>query len=129
MNIKKWVRRARLNGVEFFNSKAVRTLKDVDYAIQARDTISTQIDKYKSNGRVGIIWEGMDCDCSQFSYASILSANVYTILTHINSKYEDAEGPLSYTFCSVTYAKNYRRSSRDLALEAFENGHPWSISY
>jgi hypothetical protein len=129
LNIRSWARKARLNGVKFFNAKAVRSLKDVDYSINAKYELAYHIEKYAVNGKIGIIWDCMDCDCAQWTVGQVVDATVMGLKHMIESAYDDAEGPISYYFCSPERAKKQKRTSRDLALEAFENGHPWSITY
>jgi hypothetical protein len=126
-DIKAWVRYTRVQGYEFFNAKSVRALKDVDLNIEERAAIEHQIAKYKRNGKVGIIWDSMDCDCCRTTYGRVANASLMSLMRTIHQSYDDAEGLISYSFCEPQTAKEYNRTSRDLALEAFEDGHHWVI--
>lgn len=126
-DIKAWVRYTRVQGYKFFNAKAVRALKDVDWSIEERNTIQHQIAKYVQNGKVGIIWDSMDCDCCRSTYGNVANASLMSLMRTIHRAYDDAEGPVNYSFCEPQVAKEYNRTTRDLALEAFEDGHAWVV--
>lgn len=69
-------------------------------------------------------------DCDQFSrnYEDEISANVVAVERWQDRFYEDAEGPRSWYFLEPETPR-VEESTRDYALEAFENGHSYSITY
>lgn len=76
------------------------------------------------HGEVAVVTAGMDCDCSCWSgRVSILPANVMFVERWLNEFYDSAEGPQSHEIMRPSEARSIKSSSRDLALEAFEDGH------
>lgn len=67
---------------------------------------------------------GMDCDCSQFSYLTYIPATRAEYEREAQSLYDWADGPLSVSPVPAGEVDNFKAYSRDLALEAFEDGHP-----
>jgi hypothetical protein len=75
-------------------------------------------------GKVAVVWSGMDCDCVRFSgVVSIVDADKASVEAHIEREYEYAEGPLSFYITKPSDAAKIHYESRDLAMEAFEDGH------
>ena len=128
MNYRDWYKKHR-HVLRGSNRKAVMALKPVMDTINEREALLYQASRYSENGQVGIIWDGMDCDCASYSYSSVVDASPVTLHRYVYSMLEGAEGPLSYRFVSKTSAHNYKRTSRDLALEAFEEGHSHVVYY
>ena len=92
-------------------------------------TLIRQVKEFAEQGKVAMVNSGMDCDCSRWENAySIIPATVEAVDAWVNDFYSNAEGPQSYRLERPSVAKKLQRSSRDLALEAFEDGHPYSIS-
>lgn len=88
------------------------------------------IAKLAENGTIAVVWSGMDCDCSAFENdVWIVPADWRSIEEHIHDRYKWADGPIGYFLQKPSIAKALHRSSRDLALEAFEDGHPHLIYY
>lgn len=130
MDFKNWVRKAIRNGCQFENIKAIRSLKDVQFNINERAKYSRIIKNKIVGGKVGLITSGMDCDCAAFEYASVVDAtSIARIVARIHEAYDNAEGPLNFRFVTPNEAKQYQGYSRDLALEAFEEGHPHVVYY
>jgi hypothetical protein len=72
---------------------------------------------------------GMDCDHSYWEHPCKYD-NIFHAEKCIDSAYEDAEGALTFTRITrdeYDRCKERGNVSRDLALEAHENGHPHSI--
>lgn len=81
--------------------------------------------EFGEDGMVAVVWSGMDCDCVRYSgNAYIIPSDWRSIMDHINSTYEWADGPCHYYFEKPSVAEQIHRQSRDLAMEAFEDGHP-----
>lgn len=90
-----------------------------------RAALAGEIEHKASGGKVAMVESGMDCDCVQYSgrirmVQAIVSAYVHAV----NRAYADAEGPISIYMATPAEARAIRYSSRDLAAEAHEDGHP-----
>ena len=116
-------------------------------AVQKRIRENAIINNAVQNSKpVALVWSGMDCDCSRYSgvvhlYSIDLDSEHYydsrsgepfkTLREAIDYAIEDyykwSDGPASYMVVSEEEAKNIEYQSRDLALEAFEDGHPFAI--
>lgn len=80
-------------------------------------------------GEVAIVRSGMDCDCSTFCDVSHVNANWYDVETYINEDQSWADGPVSYSLITPAEEAEFNPPpSRDLALEAFEDGHSHIVS-
>ena len=75
-----------------------------------------------ADGDVAIVVSGMDCDCVKFTWSHVAPAVPLAIEHFINHSNYWADGPQSVHVVPVDDApESY---SHDLALEAFEDGHP-----
>jgi hypothetical protein len=91
--------------------------------INERETIKTRLAASVEAGMIAIVHSGMDCDCSQFSYVDHVPVmSVISFQRNFDRVHQDAEGPTSYYFGKPSQYP-ISHESRDLALEAFENGH------
>lgn len=89
-----------------------------------------EIRRKAEGGEVAVVHNGMDCDCSRWEGVVVyLPANLKEVEGWVESFYDNAEGPQGHYLEYPSVAASLRSSSRDLALEAFENGHPHSIHY
>ena len=78
-------------------------------------------------GEVCLVIDSMDCDCYRVTYGVILPAVRVVVEDYVNQLYEDAEGPTSVY---ITHPDEMpERQERDLALEAYEDGHPHVVYY
>jgi hypothetical protein len=93
--------------------------------LQGRLVLRNTIDRHAERGEVGIAWSSMDCDHTYASGVVVVPANIYSVLKFEDSLYDDAEGPVSMT---LTAPVRQRNPSRDLALEAYEDGHAHTVS-
>lgn len=96
--------------------------------LMLRQVLAEMIEKLTDEeGEIAINVESIDCDCCLSSYSFILSSvtSLY-IERRINGIYDGAEGPTRVWLSSPMV--RIESQSRDLALEAFEDGHPHSIS-
>ncbi len=114
-----------LNKVEEVTQK----LKNLSEARKARQSENQTIDFCKiTKQRVAVVWSGMDCDCMSYTGdITLLEPDRKVIDEHIERTYHWADGPCWYHLTTETNTQGIKRTSRDLALEAFEDGHPWSI--
>lgn len=102
-------------------------LKDESW-LANRAQIKGIIDKYVDDaGQVGVVESGRDCDCVEYCHGSTKTNLTPPQFCKMrDDMYEWAEGPCYLSICSVRdLPDNYQR---DLAMEAFENGHPHFIT-
>lgn len=98
---------------------------------QARLRENRIIEHCRATGqKVALVWSGMDCDCVRYSGSvGLHEPNRKAIDASIEHEYEWADGPCGYYMCTEEEARKVERTSRDLALEAFEDGHPHVVYY
>lgn len=92
--------------------------------LRGRARLRAAIAEHAVDGRVALAVTQMDCDCAQWSSTVTLLASVDAINAYLERLYDDAEGPVTWSFISPEEQAEFVPQSRDLALEAFENGHP-----
>ena len=96
--------------------------------LQERLTFKNQIDNLNWRGKVAIVYGGVDCDHSTWdNRVALIDANVTSVNGWENDYMEYAEGSQWWNIEPMGYALSLKRSSRDLAMEAFEDGHPHVI--
>ena len=86
-----------------------------------------QLDEYTVDGKVAVSVDQMDCDCSRWTSSNVMPAVGVLIERHLEHIYNDAEGPIYGMWFSKPVDKA-EYVSRDLAMEAFEDGHAGSVS-
>lgn len=85
---------------------------------------SLHIAKVAQGGKVLIVSSGVDCDHSSWAgRTELVDATSVAVDAWIDRFYECAEGPQSFFITSPDQAPEFEEESRDLALEAHENGH------
>lgn len=70
---------------------------------------------------------GMDCDCTQYSHLSTAPATFKAYEAWQDEQLEWADGPMHFSIMPEHEADSFRSYSRDLAMEAYEDGHPHVI--
>lgn len=84
----------------------------------------TKIKSVAEHGEVAVVESGMDCDCVQYSgHVTITTADVRAVEDHIAERLAWADGPINFRLMKPSEARGLVARSRDLALEAYENGH------
>ena len=97
--------------------------------LAARARLSAEIASLAQDGRVAIVYGGIDCDCSRWdNRVSLVPATHWAVARWVDSYMEGAEGPQWWHLSRPSAAPRWS-SSRDLALEAFEDGHPHIVYY
>lgn len=92
-----------------------------------RQELQETIAKYKTDEGICVVQSGRDCDCVEYVHSSIVKhPTVMKLWREQESTYEWADGPCYVGFCSIEDRPNSR--SRDLAMEAYENGHPHYVT-
>jgi hypothetical protein len=95
-----------------------------DDRLEERAGLAARIAQCAQGGRVAIVYGGMDCDCSRWDDRVVLvPATTVAVERWIDSYHERAEGPQWTRVTTPAEARGLKASSRDLALEAFEDGH------
>ena len=93
-----------------------------------RVQIKAQLDHCTEDGNVCIVESGMDCDSVRYCHGRVKpTPTVIAYMRDCDSMYEWADGPCHMGICKPS--ERPESYSRDLAMEAFENGHPHYISY
>lgn len=107
-----------------FRLKSVR-VSDVHHAINWRAELAEQIAGKVESGRLGVVRDGMDCDCTQYhrEYA-VDFRGLVAFARYESDHYDSLDGRESTRYASPSDIDRARNASRDLALEAFEDGHP-----
>lgn len=80
-------------------------------------------DFINSRGMVAVeVWQ-MDCDCSAWTTLNEIKPSYYEYEKLRDSVYDGAEGPVRFSFLEPEMTDTWESESRDLAMEAHENGH------
>ena len=106
---------------------AERRLPRVDHLINERAQWRAHIDANTEGGMVALCRSGMDCDCSKYWDVRIVPAPVSVVawLRELDNHCQWLDGPESTWFDKPSnHPEGDEHESRDLALEAFEDGHP-----
>lgn len=102
---------------------------DSDARINERAALVERIRECAEDGRILVVESGMDCDCVR--YAGLLRscpATVRDFYALHDQVMRAAEGPVSLFIDRPSNARCHAYHSRDLALEAHEDGHPHCVS-
>jgi len=108
----------------------LRKLGKFDSKRFGTDYLAEKINKIKKihslaeGGKILIIVGGCDCDGTEYDgYTYLVDAN-FTAVSHFeNEQANGADGVIGFNYDKPSNEGNYSYSSRDLALEAYENGH------
>lgn len=94
--------------------------------INKKAALAAIIAKYQQDGRIRVEESGRDCDCVEYSgHMHECDATVRAFEKLSDDIYQWADGPFRLTI--VPWDAQIERTSRDLVLEAHEDGHPHSI--
>lgn len=97
--------------------------QDAHQAVRRRVQFLRDLSALAEGGKIAVVNGGRDCDMSEWENSvSLMDANKATVEEWINRFYEYAEGPQWHYLERPSVALKLKRRSRDLALEAFENG-------
>jgi hypothetical protein len=100
----------------------------VDF-LQQRANVAALVQARAEGGKVALVESGMDCDCVRYENSvSLVPAIPIVVLTAMERRYYNAEGPVSVRVERPSIAAELCYSARDLALEAFEDGHAHVVS-
>lgn len=94
----------------------------------ARLTLAQRIASCAEGGKILVLESGRDCDGCQYSGKQHTIAATLAAYDALDARLGDwADGPYSLSVARPSEAGSVRYTSRDLGLEAFENGHPHVI--
>lgn len=89
-----------------------------------RARIKKLLDDCTEDGLIAKVTEGMDCDCSKYRRVyHVPTPTVMAWVQYCDNEYHYADGPMRIWVARPSEEPE-RSESRDLALEAFEDGHP-----
>jgi hypothetical protein len=102
------------------------SIVEESWLTQRADLARTIRDNIVAN-QIAVVQSGMDCDSVQYCWSSIVdNPTVMKLWSDAASTYEWADGPCHIGYCRPDERPdNYQR---DLAMEAYENGHPHFIT-
>ena len=86
--------------------------------------IEKAIAELAEHGRVAVVESGRDCDGVRYSgRVRVIRARLKDLLELEDGIAEWADGPFTLRLERPSIARRLEYTSRDLGLEAFENGH------
>lgn len=95
--------------------------------LAARAELKAELEANVVDGRIAIVVSGMDCDCVQYTHGHIEQYGGVIWFERLErNEHEWADGPKHVGFCKPK--EKPKSESRDLALEAYEDGRPHLIS-
>jgi hypothetical protein len=113
-----------LAAIEASNRKLERATES---RLRRQTRIAAIRDKAES-GKIAMIWSGRDCDGVRYSGSVyIVDATAYAVDAEEAHTLNWADGPCRFYLERPSIACGVEYESRDLALEAFEEGHPHLI--
>lgn len=125
--LNRWNRATLRKIIESETAAARRRLPAVDFTINERAQWKAQLDASTEGGRVAVCRSGMDCDCTKYFDVRITEApaSIVAWLRDHERHCEWLDGPESTWFDRPSnFVEGDCHESRDLILEAFEDGHP-----
>lgn len=85
---------------------------------------NTQLQAFAEHGRIRVnVWQ-RDCDCTEGWHSYV--CELKDLNKCMQSDLASAEGPMRHHLARPS-TRRALPANRDRALEAFENGHPWTI--
>lgn len=96
--------------------------------VERNAQIRSMLDRCLVDGQIGVILSGMDCDCTQYYDERVMKMpnSVQWFKRYWDEHCEWLDGPETQTFVPPASIVPQHRSY-DLAMEAYENGHPSTV--
>lgn len=99
----------------------------IDLSINERAAMAEAFNRCAQDGMVGIVRSGMDCDCSRYVNSRVVKVpGVFKFQIDERHHQSFLDGPEHTTICAPDELP--ASWSRDLALEAFEDGRPFVVN-
>lgn len=93
--------------------------------LEVREQLRNRLEEIAEDGQVALVCGGRDCDGVQVDgIVKIIPAQVMQVALHEREEERNADGPWWYSMWRVSEVDSVEYSSRDLAMEAYEDGHP-----
>ena len=93
--------------------------------LESRQRLHSAINTYAENNQIAVVYGGIDCDGGMWNNCTtIIPANVMSVVQWEQDYYDNAEGQQWHDLAKPSEVQALESSSRDLALEAHEGGHP-----
>jgi hypothetical protein len=93
----------------------------VDY-LSERARLKAAIEQRSEKNQVAVVFNGRDCDCVEYEGVVYKVPATVTHVEHCIDQYGQwADGPFGWEIKKPS--SKVKRQSRDLAMEAFEDGH------
>ena len=122
----KSLRVSEMERLYFLNLLHGQRLVDLHDMVQGRVELSRKIRECAEDGYVGLVFGGIDCDGVQYEGRKS-KIPTFEVFAEIDKAYATAEGPIRWYVCPVSHLSSVRYESYDLALSAFEEGHPATL--
>jgi hypothetical protein len=106
----------------------IRAHKAINDRVWRLDELPDLLHEYTYNGKVYFRVTSTDCDHTQAVYTHPIEPTVEAYDDFFDHLYDDAEGPVHARLLHPEDVPAFQPTVRDLALEAFEDGHPHCIS-
>ena len=118
---------ARIDALLRMVSYSMREAEQIEEAAK-RENLRLRLVAASQKGLVPVdVWQ-MDCDCATGSHLVWIEPTLEAWETLWDDVHDNAEGPVRITIIPLEDWPSYEpQATRDLALEAFENGHPHYI--
>lgn len=105
-----------------------RHISSVHYHINERAEYAARIAQCVENGLIGIVRSGMDCDCSRYVHSQVFKVeNLFSFVRYEAEHRAWLDGPEHTSIVRLSEITPDDDYTRDLALEAYEDGHPWVV--
>lgn len=92
-----------------------------------RAQIAQEIADCTEDGKVAVVTSGRDCDCAEYVWSTLREGlHPMLFMKERQDSYYWADGPIHVGICKPS--ERPENHSRDLALEAYEDGHPHIVS-
>lgn len=131
LKTKRAIRKMFKRGGWMSPNRAARRIAAVHDAINERAYWHTAFHYYAENGHVVLCRSGMDCDCVQYASERLIPvpASIFAWCREEDAHREYLDGPESKWLerPEEDHRDGYR--SADRTLEAYEDGHPHSVSW
>lgn len=90
--------------------------------------LNEHIASIAEDGKVAWVESGRDCDCVEYSGRVHIVDATYQAYVELDERLgEWADGPYQLALCRVSETQSVTYESRDLVMEAHEDGHPHVI--
>ena len=125
---KKW--KKLVKQIHKSNDRYPRGLAAVHWQINDRAELKERLDRVQVNGKVGVVIQGMDCDCCQYRREFVMNypKSIFQFQHEEEKHRQYLDGPESCYYSRPDDVRDGYRNSSDRALEAYEDGHPHYVT-